>query len=293
MIKRLTEVTPAHAFFDEELPFFVNRVWESFDLHYHEHEFTEICYVGEGSGFHHIGDETIAVRKGDLFIVPLGTSHVFRPGAVGRDHQLVVYNFIFVPSKVAESINGFPGLSELANTLQLLNLIPGPADWQELRDSTGAFHTILTSAYHDFEQRQSGFEARMYGWFILLLTEIERQLRLMGEEAYVGQTNPLSIINQAITLIHNRYGSSLTAALVAGELGISERHLHRLFVKVRGITFNQYVQNTRIERSCELLRTTKWSISEIAEAVGYQDKGYFLKLFKRKMGQSPRAYRYS
>lgn len=65
----------------------------------------------------------------------------------------------------------------------------------------------------------------------------------------------------------------------------------RLFKNHTEQTFNQYLQNLRIRKSCEALRSTQQKISVIASAVGFKDTDYFNKLFKRIMGRSPKAYR--
>lgn len=285
------DLTPAEEFFDEALPYHVNRVEESFALHLHAHEFTEISYVGEGSGFHYIGEERMPVSRGELFILPLGTSHVFRPRSPGGD-PLVVYNFIFMPARVAEALQGFPGLAQMPATLRLLDLEPGPAVWRRIADSSGVFHTFFTNAYQEFRQRRTGFIPRMHGLFLILLTEIERHLEqeqaAAARPAVLKATGP---VGEAVALIRSGYASAITAGDAARAFKLSERHFHRLFAQETGVTFNRYLQNVRIERGCELLRSTRMTLPEIAEAVGYQDKGYFVKLFKQKMGRTPRAYR--
>ncbi len=293
MVRKSVEITPVHIFFDDETPYFVNRVEESYELHFHEHEFTEICYVGEGSGFHYIEEVTLPVSRGDLFVLPVGTSHVFRPrSAQGRD-PLVVYNFIYVAERAARALERFPDLCLSPDTLQLLNLAPGLPAWRHMRDSAGACHSFFANAYQEFRQRQIGYMPRLHALFIMLLTEIDRQFLPSKREAVHAQglTPAILSMREAIALIHRAYAADVTAGQAAKAAQMSERHFHRLFAKATGMTFNRYVQNLRIERGSELLRTTRMTVSEIAEAVGYQDKGYFQKLFRRKTGQSPRAYR--
>lgn len=290
MVRRSVELTSARIFFDDEMPYFVNRVEESYELHFHEHEFTEICYVGEGFGFHYIEEETLPVSRGDLFILPVGTSHVFRPRSAKESDPLVVYNFIYIAERAARVLQDFPDLHPSADTMQLMNLAPGQPAWRHLRDVSWACHSYFTNAYQEFRQRQVGYVPRLHALFVMLLTEIDR-LSQPSRQAAQGLPPALLPIGEAISFIHRSYASGIAAAQAAKAAQLSERHFHRLFAKATGMTFNRYVLNLRIERGCELLRTTRMTVSEIAEAVGYQDKGYFQKLFKRKTGQSPRAYR--
>ncbi|MCD9021532.1 AraC family transcriptional regulator [Cohnella silvisoli] len=288
MVRKAIEITPAHIYFDEELPYNVSRISESYSLQLHEHEFTEICYVAEGNGVHYIGDETLRVSPGDLFILPLGTSHVFRPRSTDPEYPLVVYNFIFMADRVAEALQRFPGLDSLSTALYLLNLVPGQPDWKRIRDTSGAFRTLLVHAYQEFRLRKIGFVPRMHSLFIALATELERHLTELESDVPAKTER---ILGTAILLIRNHFAGPITAGQVAIATGLSERHFHRLFTKEMGFTFTQYVQNLRIELSCELLRTTRLSVSEIAEATGYQDKGFFVKLFKKRTGHTPRSYR--
>lgn len=290
MIHRIVEVTPSHLFFDEELPFYINRVSESYELHYHAHEFTEICYVGEGEGYQYIGEERLQVRKGDLFTLPLGASHVFRPRSADGARPLVVYNFIFDADRLSAALSGFPGLDGLRLALPCVNLAPGKTGWRSLRDRTGAFESFFAAAYPEFVRRQTGYETRIYALFIVLLTELERRLTADRDEEHEGVASGLE---EALAFVRASFAAPIKAAQAAEAAGMSERHFHRLFARATGLTFGRYLQRLRIERSCELLRRTRLSVQEIAEAVGYQDRGRFLEVFKKITGLAPRSYRSS
>ncbi len=51
------------------------------------------------------------------------------------------------------------------------------------------------------------------------------------------------------------------------------------------------MSSDRLERAERLLLTTPKSIEEIAENVGYHNKGYFYKIFQEKSGMTPSRYR--
>ncbi|MDG0814178.1 AraC family transcriptional regulator [Cohnella rhizosphaerae] len=257
---------------------------------YHAHEFTEISYVGEGEGHQYIGEERLRVRRGDLFTLPLGASHVFRPSSANAGKPLVVYNFIFEAERMAEALRGFPGLDRLERALSCLDLAPGDGGWRKLQDRTGAFEAFFSTAYAEFAGRRTGYQTRIYALFVVLLTEIERRLADEPENTRTGHAGG---IEDALAFIRASLALPITAARAAEAAGLSERHFYRLFAKATGLTFSSYVQRLRIERGCELLRHTRLSVQEIAESVGYQDRGHFLDVFKKITGLAPRAYRSS
>lgn len=82
-------------------------------------------------------------------------------------------------------------------------------------------------------------------------------------------------------------------AALAAQLGTSVRSLNRRFRLATGMTPLAYLQQHRIETARDLLRTSNLSIAEIALEVGYQDSGYFCRLFKQAMKQTPRDYRHA
>ncbi|MBI4556177.1 MAG: helix-turn-helix domain-containing protein [Candidatus Hydrogenedentes bacterium] len=65
---------------------------------------------------------------------------------------------------------------------------------------------------------------------------------------------------------------------------------HRLQRKL-GLSYSQYVGRLRVERSKQLLLTTKLAVGEVGRRVGIEDAGNFSKLFRLFEGISPRQYR--
>ena len=53
----------------------------------------------------------------------------------------------------------------------------------------------------------------------------------------------------------------------------------------------QYVINLRISNAQMLLETSDYTISQIAESVGYENALYFSRLFHKQTGISPKEYR--
>ena len=99
-------------------------------------------------------------------------------------------------------------------------------------------------------------------------------------------------IDSIIAFIHNNLDrSDLTVTLLAQVTGFSRTTLYGKFKKELGCSPSEYIQNKRIAKARYLLRTTKMSITQIANAVGYENPLYFSRVFQKQVNTSPTAYR--
>lgn len=99
------------------------------------------------------------------------------------------------------------------------------------------------------------------------------------------------LIAQAQDILRARHADAVRMPELARSLGLSLRSLNRRFHQSTGTSPGAYLQQQRINSARELLRTSNLSIAEVALAVGYADSGYFCRLFKDAMKQTPREYR--
>lgn len=286
-------------FFEKEMPIYVNRASESFDMLEHTHDFVELTYVCEGAGVHYIGERDMRVSRGDVFFIPVGVSHVFRPAAPGRGRELIVYNCIFPIDYLLRLEEMFPDASALLAAFRE----PG-SPWFKLRDP-GEFHGWFTALYREYTARQPGCEAVLTSLVIRILIALQRTrageaAEVPAEEAEPGcaaLAGPIrggaaeASIARAVREIERRYAETLTLGELARAAGLSERQFSRLFARQTGLNFSTFLQNARVEAACDLLSSSNTGIAEIAAAVGYSDLKFFYRLFKRKTGVTPTGYR--
>ncbi len=98
-------------------------------------------------------------------------------------------------------------------------------------------------------------------------------------------------IQQAVRYINDNYRTDIRLDTVAGEAGMSPSHFSRIFRKVMGLSYQEYVNTCRITKAKKLLRTSPKSIAEIADSIGFADPTGFGRIFKKLTGRTPSAYR--
>ena len=80
-------------------------------------------------------------------------------------------------------------------------------------------------------------------------------------------------------------------AMYAAELGLTQTELRALTSRATGRTPMQVVLEARVDEAKILLAGTRLSVAEIGRRVGYDDPGYFSRLFDRMVGQPPSQFR--
>ncbi|GLQ89794.1 GlxA family transcriptional regulator [Dyella flagellata] len=91
--------------------------------------------------------------------------------------------------------------------------------------------------------------------------------------------------------VREHLDSTLALDAIAEALGTSKRTLSRRLDSVLGKTPLEYIQDLRIERAMHLLKTSKHSVDQIAEQVGYADGVTLRTLLRRRLGKGIRELR--
>ena len=94
-----------------------------------------------------------------------------------------------------------------------------------------------------------------------------------------------------LSYMEDNYAQHLTLQGLARQFGINYSYLSQLFKKAIDLTFAEHLTNIRLTHACQLLSDTYMPITDIAEAVGFQDYHYFCNTFKRFCSMTPSQYR--
>ena len=104
--------------------------------------------------------------------------------------------------------------------------------------------------------------------------------------------NQYSKLKIVVRYVHEHYHEgAMRLDVVAYQADMSPSHCSRIFKKVMGQTYLNYVHNLRIAAAIGLLQNSAFSITDIGGQVGFNDFTNFCRTFRKVMGQTPSQYR--
>lgn len=257
----------------------------------HMHDFIEIFLVVGGSGMHCVWNETTPCRTGDVFIINTGVPHDYF--YTDKENAPVVKNLLIDPDGIYGLENA--SLPEADNPHCLYGIFSKNISAAHFHLNDRQFRHI----YQLYQEIEAEVQNKQHGWLPMVashLTQILLSLQRFSNNeqpaVVLCSENSRKIVSEAIRLVTNHYADSdLTLFAVANTLHISKSYLSRLFQKVTGEHFSDYLKSVRLKKACQLLAETQLTNEQIIDSCGFHDIPTFYKLFKAQFSITPYQYR--
>ena len=238
----------------------------------HTHPFTELFYVVDGKGEFNIQGQRFPVKPNDFVIINPQVEHT----ELSSPDEPLEY--------IVLGING----------LSFSNLTPvseggHPFSFFNLRDEQKDILRYLNAMVQEATSQQMSYELVCHNLLEILLIKI---LRHQHFDLEVGKqskaTKDISFIKH---YLETYYHESIQLEDLASMTHLSRFYISHSFKKEIGMSPMEYLIDIRIKESKILLRTTNYSISQVADIVGFTTPTYFSKQFRKSTGISPTDYR--
>lgn len=185
-------------------------------------------------------------------------------------------------------------------------IMDGMALLRRVHDEGLGVHCILLSGYSDFEYARTAMRLGAVDYLLKpvgedALRQVLSSLRIRldaQKSAYRAATlapgarqveETLSLMRE---FIRRHALQSINFQQLAATLNYSPAHLTRLFTRCYGESPQHYQSQLRINEAKHLLRRHRErSVRQIALSLGYEDPGYFARVFKQATGKSPQQFR--
>ena len=214
-----------------------------------------------------------------LMIAP-GTVHAFRyqPGSAGCQ--------VTVPTALLKSaFSTAPALSGLLDLPLVIGAIGLAAD-------AGCAAGLFGSLSAEFERAEPGRTEALRAHAVLLATWFLRHASA-GERAHARQAVRDTLVQRYRALLELHFRQQHALPFFASALQVTPDHLSRICRTVTGRPALDMLHERLVREARRLLATTDATIADIAQDLGFADAAYFSRLFSKRTGQPPLAYRQS
>ena len=246
----------------------------------HSHYQYILYAIETGRGKHNIDFTDLEIRPGRVFFITPGQMHCFSSDSVSGYFLIFDLDFYHCVKSVFK-LYDFP-----------------------------FFHTSLTLPYLDcgdgFPEILMGLE-RMYREYVssetfgklsILRSELENLLIQFTriKQSQSGDDKQILVPNNEKVrklelLIEQNFKEHKEVDFYAGELHISSRHLNNIIFEKTGKSISLMIHDRiLIEAKRQLLHSEK-TVAEIAYELGFGDKAYFHRYFKKLTGKTPLGFR--
>lgn len=243
----------------------------------------EIIYIKKGRGNVTLDFDNHYVEYGDIIIVLPGQMHgISRLG----DYTMEYENIIFAPEMLMSVTQDT--LSEEFFTPFMSGKITFNHIISKDNPNYNNISGCLNRADKIGENFPRGYKLAIKGVLYEFFYELYQVCSL---EAPDKSNKNIDRIKDIVKYIETNYDKPISIAEIAGVTGFSESHFMKFFKTIMGTSFVDYLNDYRLSMASRMLVSSDDKIIDIAAHCGYDNLSYFNRIFKKKYGITPSAYR--
>lgn len=240
----------------------------TFEPHIHSH--IELVYMRNNGKSKAFADgKEVVLEQGDLFVTFPNQIHYYQDVNLPLDATLLIASPDICPEYKKYFEKYLPQNPIFKNAAQ--NPI-----------ISNAFDILLK--YNSQDKKFA--EAVLRGLLLVILGEFLSLTTLEKIHSHNTDTS-----KDIINFCYENYTNEISLSSIAQALHISRYYVSHLFSNRLHISFNDYINSLRVRKACELLKSGKMSITEVALSIGYNSLRTFNRCFQKIKGVTPREYR--
>jgi len=267
------------------LPIFVARKYpgEHDRCGLHDHEYSEIAVILNGTAQHMFDGKLRLLRKGDMVVLHPGMIHNYVECDRAFELVNIAYDFraLALPLLDGADLTLFKILfpEVVAYNAREPVMTLNAAELERLLELSERLH-------HETVDPLPGSMVMTLALFLEIVTTLARHYR----GAPMFQSTRF-MLGKTIAYLNSHYAENVSIAELARQAGVSERNLFRLFRVMTGFSPHHYQLNLRINHASEMLLLSDASLEEIAGKCGFCDANHLCKQFRKVRGITPQKFR--
>lgn len=252
----------------------------------HWHNEIEFLRIDSGEAFFNIENSRLAVKAGDILIINPKEIHQAETSCSTGCHYTA---FDFQPRLLDSSTNNL-GYMEYLSPI-LINSVQFPHLLQSGETITTSVMRLLGEIQKVDIQKKTGKELYIKAYLLLIVAELYNcHLFSCGESLQAVRSLNADRMQKVLDYIHCNYANDISTEQMARLCYLSPSNFCRMFKECSGTSFVEFLNNYRVNMALSLLKEKKYTITQIANMVGFHNSNYFAKVFKKSTGKSPSQY---
>jgi AraC family transcriptional regulator, transcriptional activator of pobA len=248
----------------------------------HKHStYITILFI-KGKGEHQIDFDTYAIKPGSVFLLSPGQVHCWK---VSKDaegfvffHTKEFYDNIFLKRK----IENYPFFYLQQNY---------PVIYLSISD-TKRVERNFQEIYQEYKERLKGWEIKLEALADLVYIELSRLYTNKTENGKISDPSYLKV-KKLQKFIDEYFKSKKFPSDYADLMNMSTRHLSRICREVLNKSTGDLIIERILIEARRLLIQKDITVAMVADELGYDDYSYFIRMFKKNTGVSPKEFQAS
>lgn len=265
--------------------FYINKVQSDHGMSmsgFHMHKKYEIYYQISGSRRYVIDNGTYFINAGSMVLIEKTEIH---KTVCVNDDMYARYVINFSDKYLAAMEAALPGI-------ELLSVFHTP---QKVLNLSIKQRAAVESLMNDIYALRDADAVQEEALRLLKLCELLLMVRQYLDALPKQSMEDARVLNRVVCEITNyvssHYREELTLDSISAHLGLSPCYVSRVYKRETGTGLMEYISIVRLRAAKEMLETTDWLVSEIAERSGFSTTGHFTYKFREACGMPPSEYR--
>ncbi|MCY1720333.1 AraC family transcriptional regulator [Prolixibacteraceae bacterium Z1-6] len=248
----------------------------------HKHNYFEVCFFTGGSGKHEIDFKTHKIKAPSIHFLRPGQVHVIYREKEYRGYLLVFSEEFFnLNFQNLEVIPGYPLITQLENG-PILNL--GQVQYDE-------FNQLIQSVITELKSRDDDSDEIIVSFLKIFFLKLRQNFSKLVTTKNETTSSMRALVYRFNQLVEENYSQIHHVKEYAEVLGESPINLNRAIKSVTEKTASEIIIDRLMLEAKRLLIYSNLSNKEVAYKLNYEDPSYFTRIFRKKTGLTPSAFR--
>ncbi|MBP9597437.1 MAG: helix-turn-helix domain-containing protein [Fusobacteriaceae bacterium] len=256
------------------------------DFPEHKHNYIEMAYILQGEMIQKIKGKEIRLKKGEIIFLNQHITHEIKASS----KEDIIINFIIKP-EFFEYILNLIDKENIISKFLFSTIYGGSRKGEYICFYVGNIknvQNIIEQVINEIINMSTLGKSKIKFLVGLLLIELLNNPQSIV--SYSEENYDIKLMMEILKYIDESYEEANLTKLCE-TLHQQDYKICKLIKKNTGLTFKELVQEKRIEKAIELLKSTDYAIEDIIRRVGYENDSYFYRIFKKKFGLSPKEYK--